>query len=411
MWMLSEDTMRSPFITQRVISYGEPFCDREEEIGKILESASRGEAVCLLSPRRYGKSSLMNQVLGKLRRQNWVTLQLDLMNIFSLDAFVERLEAEYASALSYTERVWTRAREAATGMRPRMEVDPLSGRPSVTIDLLGPQSSAESRLLNVLRAVIALPEKTGAPVCLAMDEFQQIASFGPGSQIEGVIRSVFQYRPDTFFPFFLGSRRHALRLMFENESAPFYRSARVVSLGPLPAAAFEIFMVDQFKKTLDLDIPDRIAAATHRLFGGHPHAMNRTASYLWTSLCGNRDLSSVVELWKNRVIEIIQEESGYYEVVSQNIARYAMNVLHRIAVAGIVHEPYSAAFAKSCGLTPGQIQNALRILRKEEKVAEDEQGISLLDPIEAICLRMIGASDEAGREALGRLLEEIAVMV
>lgn len=400
--------MQNPFITQRVITYGEPFCDREEEIRKIFESASRGEAVCLLSPRRYGKSSLMNQLLGRLNNRDWITLRLDLMNLFSLDAFIQSLEAEYASALSSAERLWGRAKEKASGIRPRIEVDPLSGKPSISVDLLGPQSSAESRLLNVLKAIVGLPEKTGKPVCLAMDEFQQIANFGPGRHIEGVIRSVFQYRPDKFFPFFLGSKRHTLRLMFENESAPFYRSARVLTLGPLPAAAFEIFMVDQFKKTLDFDVPEVLAAATHRLFGGHPHAMNRVASYLWTSLCGNRDLSTIRDCWKTRVIEVIQEEKGYYEIVNQHIARYAMNVLQKIALAGTVAEPYSAAFAKTCNLTPGQIQNALRILRREEKLIEENQGISLLDPIEAICLRMIGISDEAARDALDRLIDDIA---
>ena len=75
--------MDNPFIIQRDILYGEPFCDREEEIERCLSATRMGESICLISPRRYGKTSLLNQVAGKLEEQGWLTAKIDFMQALS----------------------------------------------------------------------------------------------------------------------------------------------------------------------------------------------------------------------------------------------------------------------------------------------------------------------------------------
>lgn len=75
--------MDNPFIIQRDILHGEPFCDREEEIERFLSAARMRESICLISPRRYGKTSLLNQVAGKLSEQGWLTAKIDFMQAFS----------------------------------------------------------------------------------------------------------------------------------------------------------------------------------------------------------------------------------------------------------------------------------------------------------------------------------------
>ena len=75
--------MQNPFIIQRDILYGEPFCDRAEEIERYLAAARMGESLCLISPRRYGKTSLLNQVGGRLQEQGWLTAKIDFMQTLS----------------------------------------------------------------------------------------------------------------------------------------------------------------------------------------------------------------------------------------------------------------------------------------------------------------------------------------
>lgn len=248
----------------------------------MIESASRGEAICLLSPRRYGKSSLLNQVLGHMKEAGWVSIRLDLMEVFSLRDLTRELELKRIAALNTWDQIKQKARDTAAQFRPKVELDPLSGQPSISFELGEAGGGEESLIRSVLRKVVSLNEQVHRPVCLVLDEFQEVAVLDSKSRIEGVIRGVFQKRPTGFVPFYAGSRRHMLKLMFEDESAPFFRSARILELGALSPEQFGPFMQKQFEDTLRMKIPDVIVEATCKVFDGHPHALNKTASYLWT---------------------------------------------------------------------------------------------------------------------------------
>lgn len=402
--------MENPFIVQREIAFGEPFCDREEEIGKIIESTLRTEAVCLLSPRRYGKSSLLNQVLGRIQENGWVPIRVDVMEVFSLRDLAGELERKRVSALSTWDRLKQKARDTTAYLKPKIEFDPLSGQPSVSLELGESAEGDEPLVRSVLKKMISLPKHLGRPVCLVLDEFQEVASLDAKGRIEGVIRGVFQKRPKDFVPIYSGSRRHMLKLMFEDESAPFYRSARILELGTLSCEKFIPFMQELFKTTLGLKVPEIIIMATCRGFDGHPHVLNKMASYLWTRCAIEKTMgnNSIISMWRDIVLDILEEEKGYYDFANRGIPRYAMAVLREVAKMGIVVAPYSSSFAKACNLTPGQIQNALKILLKEDKILETKSGINVMDPLESACLRVLGQDRDSQRKSLDNLVNNVS---
>ncbi len=397
----------NPFIVRREIAYGEPFCNREREMGIFMESAASDEAICLLSPRRYGKSSLVNQVLGKLVEQGWIALRLDMMTIRSLPALVEALEQKRLEASSQWARIREHAGAFASRLNPQMTIDLKSGAPTLSVSLSGPRAGEEDALAAALERIAVLPRNIERPVCLAIDEFQEVASLDPKQRLVGMIRSVFQRRSRGFLPIYLGSMRHLLKLMFESESAPFYRSARMLELKELGVVEFAEFMARQFQETVGAVLPAGIGCATAAVFGGHPHALNLTASRLWTAhqLARKPDENFVREAWKEIVGALIHEERSYYQQINRGLSRPALNVLAKMARLGAVPEPYSTRFARECGLTPGQIQTALRVLLKEDKVIDTEEGYIVVDPLEALCLRTENMSSESLSEELERLLD------
>lgn len=402
----------NPFVVRREIAYGEPFCDRESEIRTFMESAVSDEPVCLLSPRRYGKSSLVNQVLGRLAEDGWVTLRLDMMTIRSLPSLVQAIERVLLEASGTWAKIKDRAASVAARAKPQMEIDPHTGTPTFSVNLVDPRAGEDDALMATLERVATFPERLGKPVCLAIDEFQEVIGLDHRKRIDGMIRSAFQRRSRRFLPIYLGSRRHMLKLMFESESAPFYRSARMLELKELGISEFTDFMHHQFKKTIDLALPPGIARATAMVFGGHPHALNVTASRLWTfcQLAGNPGENDVKDAWKEIVGTLIDEERAYYQQINRNISRSALNVLANIALQGVVSEPYSTSFAKLCGMTPGQVQTAMRVLAKEDKVIEGKEGYGVSDPLEALCLKTEALALEIRNEALDRLLDQAKVV-
>jgi hypothetical protein len=122
---------------------------------------------------------------------------------------------------------------------------------------------------------------------------------------------------------------------------------------------------------------------------------------------GKMNDTSLKSTWQDLILGIIDEEKVYYEFANRNIPKYAMGVLRQIALTGIVAAPYSAAFAKACDLTPGRIQNAIKLLLKEDKILEVESGIKVMDPLERVCLIVLGQDRVSQAESLNAVIGDL----
>jgi predicted AAA+ superfamily ATPase len=58
--------MKNPFVYGETVS-GENFCNRTREIKELIADIKNCQNVIIFSPRRYGKTSLIKQVLQKVK--------------------------------------------------------------------------------------------------------------------------------------------------------------------------------------------------------------------------------------------------------------------------------------------------------------------------------------------------------
>src|SRR5678809_1218336 len=149
--------MANPFVYGE-IAPGDSFVDRETELDRLITDLSDGQKVFLISPRRYGKSSLIRQALEVLRRRGALTVELTVSSYSSYLAFLEG----YARALGSVESKWDRARtwltEAITSTRPEIRYEPKEsglGRFSVAF----PQVTTARDINRLANEVFALPGK------------------------------------------------------------------------------------------------------------------------------------------------------------------------------------------------------------------------------------------------------------
>src|SRR5262245_56017867 len=109
--------MENPFVYGEVVP-GDAFVDRETELDRLIGDLASGQKVFLISPRRYGKSSLVRQALRALGRRGALTVEVTVSSYSSFVAFLEG----YARALAAVETRWDRARawllEVITSTRP-----------------------------------------------------------------------------------------------------------------------------------------------------------------------------------------------------------------------------------------------------------------------------------------------------
>src|SRR5262245_6758396 len=84
----------NPFVYGEVVS-ADAFADRDEEHGRLRRDLAEGQKVFLISPRRYGKSSLIRGVMRALARERVLTVEVTVAASSSYVAFLEA----YARAL------------------------------------------------------------------------------------------------------------------------------------------------------------------------------------------------------------------------------------------------------------------------------------------------------------------------
>src|SRR6476659_1467897 len=97
--------MDNPFVYGEVVPTG-AFVDRVAELDRLVRDLAAGQKVFLISPRRYGKSSLVRRALAAMSRKGALTVEV---TVSSLSPYVAFLEG-YPRALAAAETKWDRAR-------------------------------------------------------------------------------------------------------------------------------------------------------------------------------------------------------------------------------------------------------------------------------------------------------------
>jgi len=398
--------MDNPFIIQRDILYGEPFCDREKETARYLSAARMGESICLISPRRYGKTSLLNQVAGKLEENGWLTAKIDFMQAFSdieLAKEVERTRMNLLGKLRQTIQKLGKSAQILKKTKIEIDFEDLH----FSMELGGPdETNGRTLLSGSLIRLRELPEKTGMALMVYLDEFQRVREIDPKGNLEAMIRAAFQKRSKKFLPMYLGSRRHMLQMMFADKSTPLFKSATLLSLDTIRIDRFASFASQQFKQTIRSHIPLNLVSAMGSFFQGHPHLLNKTAALIWDMCLRDKIQKVSKDICRQAMLEIIREETDAFMEVNRKTPLHHMTVLRQIAVRGTVPKPYSAEFLRACNLTQSQMQKIMDALVSDDRIYRDDTGAHIVDPLERLALRMIGSSPEWRSEMINTLLEE-----
>ena len=202
--------MRNPFRYGARVSGG-AFFDRERIMRDMLGVVDGGNNIVLYGPRRYGKSSLVGEVMTRLRAKGWVCAEVNMMDVASLEDFVSQysraLYREASPAIGTLRHVAGLFRRVS----PKIGIDG-EGKPELRFEITSRKAG-----VSALRDVLELPAKIcpAGRTLVVMDEFQEVESLGLGAQFERTMRSVIQNQPDIAYVF-LGSKTHMLERMFSS---------------------------------------------------------------------------------------------------------------------------------------------------------------------------------------------------
>jgi uncharacterized protein len=255
------------------------FTDREHEVEEILADVNNGQDLVVFAPRRYGKSSLIWRVARELVSKEVLVAQVDLMRTPTKEKLAEKLaQTIHEDVASRLFRAKERLRIfAGLRIKPTVTVDPDDGSLSFSFDARADKQDIDATLEGLLALPGRLAVERDRRIALVLDEFQEVVDIDPG--LPKLMRSVFQEQPEVAHVY-LGSKRHMMQRIFNDENEPFWRSAKQFELGVIPRALFERFASEQFART-GRKLSTEAAADVLELTGGHPYATQEAFYFLW----------------------------------------------------------------------------------------------------------------------------------
>jgi hypothetical protein len=353
------------------------FTDRSEELKELRSDIRNGQNVVVFAPRRYGKSSLIWRATHELIRTGEVLVaQVDLMKTPTKARLAEKLaESIYEDVASPLLKVRDKAVAVFRSMRiaPVMTVG-TDGSLAFSFQAAQSPEDIDPTLEHLLRLPAELAAERNRQVALVFDEFQEVVEID--RNLLPVMRSIFQEQPEIAH-IYLGSKRHMMARIFNDENEPFWRSAKQMELGVIPPREFARFIRSRFEQTsrsVEPKVIDSILGATHC----HPYGTQELAYAVWEvtaegATAADRELVEAL-------IRVLRSENAHFSRIWERASKAQRITLEALAVDP-GQPPLSTAYRRRHSL-PGTstVQRAIEALVNDELVERDESGYRIAEP-------------------------------
>jgi uncharacterized protein len=320
--------MQNPFVYGEVVPAA-AFADRVVELDRLVADLAAGQKVFLISPRRFGKSSLVRHALAAMARRGALTIDVTVSSFSSYVAFLEG----YARALVAAETKGNRARTWLRDMikSARAEVQYTAG-PLGALSVSFPGVRSERDISRLAQEVFTLPARLadmrGRPVVVALDEFQAIAGFNGGS-VEHALRAAVQHQRNVGYVF-AGSEPSLMERML-GPRRPFYKAGPVIRLDKIPADEFAAFIDARFQHS-GMKPEEGLGAAIVELAGNLPYDVQRLAHETWDEVrTGGRRRATLDDLHQ-ALRRLLAQQHTLFEAAWQRLTLAQRSVLRAVVL-------------------------------------------------------------------------------
>lgn len=249
----------TPFTFGKVV-FKQDFTNREAETQLIIDQFKAKNNVVLISPRRWGKTSLIRhttQKIIKTDKQSRV-IYLDLFNIKSEEEFYVKLATEVLKGtISKFDKILKRSQELFKKVLPKISFSPL---PESEFSLSFNWNDLKKNPEEVLNLAERIAEIENLHIIICIDEFQNLAFFKEPLQFQKTLRSHWQHHSRVSYCLY-GSKEHMMQDIFNDRSYPLYRFATVINLNKIKSEKWQPFIKKRFKdsgKVIDKNTIEKI---------------------------------------------------------------------------------------------------------------------------------------------------------
>lgn len=261
------------------LAEGQNFINRQEEAKRLALNFESGVNTLIISPRRWGKSSLVSKVVGGLMatNPNLRVVTIDLFSVRSEQQFLNLFAREVIKATSTKWEEWGDAvRKFIGNAVPKIA---FGNQPGEAVELELSWADKKINPLDVYDLAEVIARKKRLKVVICIDEFQNIAHFADPVGIQKQMRSVWQKHHHASYCLY-GSKKHFLTQVFTHQSMPFYKFGDLMYLPKIEMVHWLKFIPAQFKKfgkKISVELTEELCKAVSL----HPFYVQQIAQRVW----------------------------------------------------------------------------------------------------------------------------------
>lgn len=371
--------MDSPFVFGVRVE-GDAFTDRKEETKRLKMNFLYGVNTILISPRRMGKTSLVDKACALVKS--------DSVKIAKMDAFGCRSEADFVDSFATaviraTSSKWEEWIENAKTFLSRFVPKVTFGQDPVNDFSISFEYNTGN---NVVEEILRLPERIaaqkGCRLVVCVDEFQQIGEFPDSLTFQKKLRSVWQLQSHVSYCLY-GSKKHLMENMFQRQDYPFYRFGDLFYLGKISESDWIEYIRGRFEitgKEISEELARRICEVTER----YSSYVQQLAWFVWLR-CGNAATAEDVEFGIDRLLDACEP---LFIQQTESLSAYQMNFLHLLA------DGIHSGFTRTSVLGSYRLGTAANITRIKKSLTEKDlitisgpMAYEISDPILSLWLK------------------------
>ena len=362
-----------------LIAENDNFIDRVEDRKQLKTFLGGGINVMLISPRRWGKSSLVKAAMEELKQEDKQirVCYLDASRIISEEEFYNKFAiAVIETASSTLEKKWADFKQYVQALIPGVKLK-ASAFDAVEMEMelnFAPLKDSAERVLQ-------LPEQIsidkGLHIIVCIDEFQQLSYLPNWKKMEATMRSVWQHQHHTNYCLY-GSKRHMMMDIFSNSNNPFYRFGQVLYMKKIEKQYWMPYIIEGFTKT-GKHISEELASMICDIAQCHSWYVQQFSLFVWM----NTETEVTEEIINSQLQVVIDTNADMFAKDIENLAASQVAMLRAVSAGETQFNAKEVVERYGLG-APRTITLNKKTLIKRDIIEVNGDGYQFIDPIYAL---------------------------
>ena len=312
----------NPFVFGKAAE-GTYFTDRKEDAKRLDANLTHGINTILISPRRWGKTSLVKKVIQEIDRPDIKTVFVDIFQCKSEYEFYHAFATAVIKQTSNKLDEWVEmAKTFLSNISPKFS---FGSDPMNDFSLSFEWSPKDETEMDILQLPERIARQKNVRVVVCLDEFQQVADFNDSLKFQRKLRTVWQHQQHVTFCMF-GSKKHLMENIFNDKSMPFYKFGDMMFLEKIPTEEWIPFVCGKFRETGKNISPEqvsRICEATECLSSYVQH-LSWLVWYKSGNMVEDKNVSSAIN-------DLLEQNKVFFQREVEQLSELQLNFLRALA--------------------------------------------------------------------------------